>query len=253
MMRLPTPFPEQLIYEVKYSRGHRYLDRCGQTMLDIEDLNLGWLAGEATPSGCTMFQIDRNLHCSFDSYSMRVVQVESENTDEFESAFRQVFPLILRDIGAGSIARLGVRFILLFAVTSIEEGESRLKQAGLFTVASSLTSALAGSIKNQQLILRCEDEAGVGARLDLGVVTREKAEMPAEVLKIIPSRLSKHQRELLTRKFEETNRYRKDPRFSIRLDLDIYREEPESDDYLAFWKSANTTKDKVLALLGAGT
>ena len=45
------PFLDSLTFEVRYAFGQTYLDRCGQTLVDIERLGTGWITGDVNPNG----------------------------------------------------------------------------------------------------------------------------------------------------------------------------------------------------------
>ena len=62
----------QQILEVRFERGYRYLDRCGETMLILEEL-LGeqtgavWMTGETKPTGARLICPDLNVVIAFDA------------------------------------------------------------------------------------------------------------------------------------------------------------------------------------------
>lgn len=73
-----TPFnPTQFFFAVRFDQGYRYLDRCGEAVIRLEDtLDRGWIPGETIPTGGQFHNYSLGLWTQFNSSLLTVVQYE---------------------------------------------------------------------------------------------------------------------------------------------------------------------------------
>src|SRR5579863_6636799 len=73
-----TPFLDTFIFQVTFGAGYTFLDRCGQTMVDIERARPEWLASTATPmSGVMTNEVLRtNLAFNWDRFEIHVLRFQ---------------------------------------------------------------------------------------------------------------------------------------------------------------------------------
>ena len=64
-MKFKRPFLDSLSFEVRYAHGHLYLDRCGQTMVDIEKRYEGWAPGQIDVNSGAIEKFDDNFNVQF--------------------------------------------------------------------------------------------------------------------------------------------------------------------------------------------
>jgi hypothetical protein len=64
-----TAFSEsRLSLTIRFDQGYRYLDKCGETMIRLEDsLPEGWLPGPIDPNGALIQNFAMGLHVRFNS------------------------------------------------------------------------------------------------------------------------------------------------------------------------------------------
>src|SRR5438876_41905 len=75
------------VFEGRYERGYRYLDRCGDAMLVLEDLlptetGKVWMPEEIAPGGAKLKCPELDLSVAFDSYRVVVDQDPADQPAE---------------------------------------------------------------------------------------------------------------------------------------------------------------------------
>jgi hypothetical protein len=243
------PFQEQAILEIRYLKGYRYLDRCGETLIEIEEKLPNWVPSEISPTRGVLVDMDNNLTLSFDCAAFNIKQEDREGTERLAENAKALIKIVFSNFGISNLNRIGARFIYRRAVTSIEEGENLIRKMELVSVSGRLTSIVPRKLTRQNHTLTFE-ENNVGYRLILKTVERIRGEFPPELLKISPHMLPKNQREQLLRKMQSESTYRNDPRFAVYLDMDAYHiDPPEGTDPLTFFIEAeNFVRTKVVTL-----
>jgi hypothetical protein len=73
-MKWPKPFLQKIVFELRYAQGHRYLDRCGETFIEIEDRVPGWVPQEVTPSSGALIHLEKEILFNFNSYKLGLSQ-----------------------------------------------------------------------------------------------------------------------------------------------------------------------------------
>ena len=67
----------QQILTVRFDQGYRYLDKCGEAMIRLEEvLPPGWLPGQIDPNGAVMHNFALGMEVRFNSQWLTVVQAE---------------------------------------------------------------------------------------------------------------------------------------------------------------------------------
>lgn len=248
-MKNTTPFLENLTCEVVYAGGYRYLDRCGQTMLDLEALDDGWIPGEVTPASGRMHQLTHDRVLDFNTRSMSLAQEESDDEKGFLTTAARAFGVIRANLGLEVFVRLGIRYQYLLAAESSEEAEKGLARLKLVSPSDALTGLFGNQIDNRAFTFGREATGqSEGLRMEVSVVRREKGRVPPSLLKTHPRKLPKNQREALLARLQEFEQFRKDPRFAIAVDLDVHWQEPEEVALESRFETASAWKQQALGL-----
>ena len=78
-MARPKPKVHERVFEARYERGYRYLDRCGDAMLVLEDVLTAetgkvWMPEDMTPKGAKLKCPELDLEVFFDTSRLAVIQ-----------------------------------------------------------------------------------------------------------------------------------------------------------------------------------
>ena len=251
-MKWPQPYFEKIVFELRYAAGYRYLDRCGETLIEIEERLPGWIPQEIKPSGGQLVNLDKDISFSFDSYRLNASQENPKKTDDFQEQVASLTDIICKNLGLSSYIRIGVRFYFLFPADSIEQAEKLVHQTNFVSISPKLIETFGPSVRAQKHIIIFED-GNEGRRIEFGGVRREEGKVPPQLLSVEPRLLPKGQREALVKKLQETKRYGEDPRFALQFDVDNYEREPESFNVRAFIeRHEEFIREKLFRHVGGG-
>jgi hypothetical protein len=245
-MKWPKPYFEKVVFELRFAHGHRYLDRCGETLLEIENRLPEWFPQEISPSRGALVNLSKDMVFSFNSYKLDASQDNPKETKDFRQQVALLTDIVCNNLGLSTFIRLGVRFFFLFPAASMDHAEEMVRQACVATVSPKLLELCGGTIRAQKHIYIFEN-GNEGRRVEVGGVRREEARLAPQLLSIEPRNLPKGQRETLLQKLQETKRYGEDPRFALQVDVDNYEQDPESFNVPAFIeKHEEFVQDKLL-------
>jgi hypothetical protein len=235
MAAQPNLILDDIYFQIRYSFGHTYLDRCGQTLVDIERAFPGWIPGEITPSAGKLINPKEDLSAAFgpDSFT-----ISAKKPDADLSIFRKhasgLWKTIKSNLGLSELVRIGVRFYFLQPRKSMEDSEEALARSTLnIKVPDSLSNYTLTTRHMITILVRehCE------YRVELRGITRTESLPPVELLSVNPRILSKGQRDARIEIMKRREAYMKDPMYAILLDVDCasYDVEPDirPDEYIS--------------------
>ena len=249
-MKWPKPYFDRVVFELRYARGHRYLDRCGETLIEIEEKLPGWVPQEISPSRGSLINLEKDIQFNFSSYKLDASQNNPKTTVDFRDQVAPLVDIVCKSLSLSEFIRIGVRFYFLLAAQSMEQAEEMVRSTNFVTLNAKLVENLGPNIKAQKHIVIFE-HANEGRRIEFGAVRREEGKLPPELLAVEPRLLPKGQREAFARKLEQTKRYGEDPRFALQFDIDNYEREPESFNARAFIeRNEDFVRQKLFPLLG---
>src|SRR5215213_5985905 len=91
--------PHQLVATIRFIQGYRYLDRCGETLIRLEQtLAEGWIPTETTPASGTMKNDLLGMVVGFNSGSMTVQQSEFLSFEHFRDQTCKVYETLWRTL-----------------------------------------------------------------------------------------------------------------------------------------------------------
>lgn len=249
-MKWPKPYFEKIVFELRYARGHRYLDRCGETLIEIEEKLPEWVPIEITPSRGSLVNLSKDISFNFNSYKLDASQDDPKKTAEFVEQVAPLVDIVCKNLSLSEFIRIGVRFYYLLPTDSMENAEKMVQQTNFVNIAQKLIEACGSNITAQKHIVIFENE-NEGRRIEFGAVRREEGRIPPQLISADPKVLPKGQREALLKKLQETKRYAEDPRFALQLDIDNFEREPESFNVRAFIeRHEEFIREKLFPLLG---
>lgn len=251
-MKWPKPFFQKIVFELRYAHGHRYLDRCGETLIEVENRAPGWVSQEVTPSNGALMYLDKEILFNFNSYKLDAVQEDPKDTKVFREQVALLADIVCRNLGISRFIRIGVRFIFLYPATSMEEAEEMVRRSNVATPSPRLLQVCGSALHAQKHIFIFQD-GNVGRRIEIGSLRREEGRLGPELLAVEPRNLPKGQREAFIRKLHETKRYSEDPRFSLQVDIDNYEYDPDTFSAPSFVeKHEEFARNELLELLRSG-
>jgi hypothetical protein len=249
-VKLSKPHFEKLVFELRYAKGHLYLDRCGETLIQIEQKLPQWIPQEINPSGGLLANLDKDISFRFDSYRLGATQENPKTTTDFQEHVAPLIDIVCKNLLLSEFIRIGVRFFFLFPATSTEHAEEMVRQLNFFNISPNLKETCGPTITVQRHIVIFENE-NEGRRVEIGGVRREHGKLASKLLEVEPRLLPKGQREALSRRIQDTKRHEEDPRFAMQLDIDNYERQPESFNFRAFIeRHEEFIRDKFFKLLG---
>lgn len=212
--------------QIRYAFGHTYLDRCGQTMVDIERMLPEWIPGEVKPTGGNLVNAKDNFSAVFgnDAFTL-TAQNPEDDLDLFVKHAGVLWKAIRANLGLDELVRLGARFQYLQPRKSVEDAEKGLKSAELNVQLPPTLSDFVLSVRGVVIVL---ERASHEYRVELKGITRTESIPPVELLAVQPKLLSKGQKAARLEMLKRRAQYAKDPMYAILLDVDCVRYSPDS-------------------------
>jgi hypothetical protein len=208
----------QQVFEARYDRGYRFLDRCGEAMLILEEMlpaqtNKVWMFDEATPNGTKLKCPELDVYVVFGMQHLAVDQnwVESENAPDFVQIAQLVYSTLTARFDIKQITRLGFRRMHLRVTDSVEEAEAESVRA---TPLSEWPAVPAEGLKliASEATVVVEDDEGSGYRLGTKPISRIDAPLQADPRLRTPPRLqNKDQNRVLIEQMRRLSNREKSP------------------------------------------
>lgn len=247
---------QKIVFEVRYKQGYRYLDRCGETMIDAENKIKGWIAGEAAPTGGRMVNTTENMLFSFNSSKLDLSQHYADINDykNFVNYSIKFFDLVSKNLGLKEYLRFGLRYWFLYPVDSAQIGRELLHKSHLFGDDKNVEGIFGKKVKDKSVVIVLEEE-GKGARISLalalnkGVDTEIEQSTPTPT--IPPHKLPRGQKEAVIKQLKKSKKSAEDPDVAILLDIDNYINCPQAEHMDVFIKeSIAFTEANVIKVIG---
>lgn len=229
------PILKTLVFEIRYSSGHLYYDRCGQTLQDIENNLVGWVGGIPDINTGSLQRIDKEYNASFGGikYDFTANNAGKEETEIIAKDISSLWRIIQANLGMEDFVRVGCRFYYLIPTESTEEAEDRLKASELTIKFPESFFQNDNKIKNRHIITVITN-GDIEYRIELNAVTRTEGMDVSSLLRSDPRLLPKGQREYRVEALKRAKAYSRDPMYAIQLDIDCAQYEPESVNVIKY-------------------
>lgn len=246
MPRRSEPVLRQRIFEARYERGYRYLDRCGDALLILES-SLGdltgrvWLPGEMVPTRAQLKCPDLDLTIGANAQSMSVDQVASDELPcPFEEIAATALATIIGRFDLREMRRFGFRRIKLLPVATdaLKDAEAlSLKVSPVEHWFVPEDASFEARAFEHQVRYELPDR-----RKGLSVATKPFAKTGTSIevderLSWPPHHLPEKQRQALLEQLRRQKKREHDPEAGIVIDIDYYWMWPEkganAKDFLA--------------------
>jgi len=228
---------DHLTFEARYSFGHLYWDRCGQTIYDIESNVDGWFGSKSENNIGRLENPEKRMIVVYNDsrYNLFVRKPDKLDIDTISKELHNTWKIIKSNFGLDEFNRLACRFQYLLPTKSVEESESLLKRADLNVISPEYVKDSDFDIKIRHLITTFEKE-DLEYRVELKGVTRSEAIDPSNLYKGRPEALPRKQREYRLLKEKQFREYSANPMYAVLLDIDCVKYDPEELDFIDFYK-----------------
>jgi hypothetical protein len=132
---------------VRFIQGYRYLDRCGECLIRLEDtLDEGWIPVETSPTSGTMKNETMGLTMTFNSEGMNVRQAEYLEFETFRDQSCKAYDILWRLLAIERISgpTLRVWYQKGFDENQEDDAEQYLLTMGLYQTDQRLLQAMGG-------------------------------------------------------------------------------------------------------------
>lgn len=222
-----TPSLDNFAFEIRYSSGHLYLDRCGQTLIDIEQECDGWMTGDVSPNSGNLERPDKWYGLSFNNHHFVFVsnRAYKNNIEDTADECSKIWKIIQANLGIDNYIRVGFRLHYILATESIEESEILLKNSDFNVKLPENIKEPDYEIKTRQIVVIVK-KGNVEYRIELSGVTRMEALPPTDIMKVNPKTLSRNQRKFRLARLNQLKEYSANPMYGVHLDIDCVEMEP---------------------------
>ncbi len=229
----------KVVCEVRYKQGYRYLDVCGQTLVEIEKSMEGWEAREVQVQSGRLENAGVSMEFVFSAANAALTQNTRlddeqvawiEDDEPFKKHAHVLFSKIIDAVQPTAFTRRGIRFIDLRGVEAVPDGLKLLQQSPILRLGQGQAEKILDRrVVGESIVLRAEDETR-GTRIGVGVYRRSKSVFTEEFSPedIAQARMRPPHTEG-TGQVEKMKDYAKwrheiqrDPKIAIVVDLDCY-------------------------------
>ena len=222
-------FLDLLVFEIRYSFGHLYWDRCGQTILDIETGCNGWFSVRDEKNVGRLENPEKGITLIFNDnlFNFSISKPNTANLDEIKRDLSKTWKIVRANFGLEEYDRLACRFYYLKPTKSIEESEKLLEKSELnIVVPDSLNDAQYDL--NVRHMIGIFQKKGMEYRVELKGITRAEGVNPSTLVAKRPSAMSRRQNEYRLAKLKQLSDYSKNPMYAVMLDIDCVKVNPDS-------------------------
>jgi hypothetical protein len=137
----------QLQTTIRFVQGYRFLDRCGETLIRLEQtLAEGWIPVETTPASGAIKNDLLGMVATFNSSGMTVLQREFVSFEHFRDQACKLYETLWRTLELENINAPGMNVVLQkgFRDGVIEEAEAYVRRLSLCTPRPELLAFMDG-------------------------------------------------------------------------------------------------------------
>ncbi len=235
----------QNVFEARYERGYRYLDRCGDVMVILEEAlpsksnNSVWMPDDARPTGARMKCPDFNLTVVFDTTRLVVDQNPVDKKCSFDDISQYIFGTIYSKFNINTIIRFGNRKYYIYPADSVDDAKKHsVKKAPMKSWPVNELDDM--KLRQCQATTIFEKpDSSIGVSFSIKPVSRVESPIKIdERLRIAPHLLPKGQREALIEQLRRQQQREKEPVAGLMVDVDYYWVKPEETSVKVFLEKA---------------
>ena len=221
-------FLDLLTVEIKYSYGHLYWDRCGQTVLDIETQCDGWFSARDEKNVGRLENPEKSMNLVFNdsSFNFSTKKPDELDNDLIVEEVQKLWKIIRANFGLEEYNRMGYRLHFLKPTSSVDESEILIKNSELNVSIPDQLKDPHYNLKVRQVIT-IFDKEDIEYRVELKGITRSQSIDPSGLYTGRPETLSKDQKKYRLLKMKQLKEYSANPMYAVMLDIDCANYNPE--------------------------
>lgn len=235
----------QNVLEVRYKQGYRYLDRCGDAMVILEEAlpiisdNKIWMPEQMAPTGARMKCPDLDLTLVFDASRLCLDQNPADISCPFKEIIQYALDTIAAKFSIKTLIRFGNRQKFILAKDSVEDAASlSLKLTPLNKWPISELEDMSHRSYDATCVLENTDRSK-GLRFSTGPIYMIGAPQKInELLKKPPHLLYEKQREALLDQLRRAKQRKEDPVAGLEVDIDYWWINPEEASIETFYEKS---------------
>jgi len=120
---------DSVSFEVRYAFGYTYLDRCGQTIVDVERTLEGWVPGDTSVQSGTLAHPATGASVQFSPDRFVFTSTSPNDVDGMAISAASVWDIVRLNLGLTEWVRIGCRFQYLLPKASPEEVDKAMLRA----------------------------------------------------------------------------------------------------------------------------
>ena len=247
------PILVQNVFEVRYDQGYRYLDRCGDAMIILENAlpqiseQKMWMPDEMKPTGARMKCPELDLVLVFDTYRLCLDQNPAEVDCPFNVISKYAFDTIVSKFDISQITRFGNRKRYILAVDSVEQAESlSVKKSPIQNWPKMNSEEL--NIKSYDITSVYENDSRTkGIRFSMSPTFKVDAPLKLDPrLTKAPHLLEKGQRAALINQIKRQKEREEHPIAGLGIDVDYWWLNPDQDKIDDFFEGSEKQIQEIL-------
>jgi hypothetical protein len=219
----------QSVFEARYELGYRYLDRCGDVMIILEQAlpkitnNKIWMPEEIQPKGARMKCPELDLTIEFDTYRVCVDQNPVDKECAFEQISKYIWNTIISKFEIKGATRFGRRKIYILPTDSIENSDKlSVNKAPFHNWLDSVSTDLKPRNCEAATTLENKDRSK-GVKFSISPVFKLEAPLNIDKrLTVAPHLLPTGQREALVEQLKRIRQRQEDPVAGLMIDIDYW-------------------------------
>jgi hypothetical protein len=239
------------VLEIRFDRGYRYYDRCGEVFLILEDVltketDKLWMVGEVKPQGAVLRCPDLDAVVVLDAKQVIVEQEPIVGGLNFIHACRTVWVVVETRLGITDITRVGSRRKHTVVTDTFDEAEAlAVKHSPVSAWTPGEDADLKATGAGVTGMFTTDDQKR-GVRVEVGAVMKIGTPLQIdERLKVPPHFLREGQHKALIAQLQRRKELEKNPDTGMVIDVDVFELFPEKFQVEAFLQAAHLQDERI--------
>ncbi len=138
--------PTQFSFTVRFVQGYRFLDRCGEAIVRLEDtLDKGWIPGEVVPTGGQLRNFALGMEARFNTESLTMTQTEFLSFEHFLDQSCKTYEILRSTFEIKHILSPVLRVIYQVGFPELDSAEKFVRDLQLGSPNTDLLGAVGGT------------------------------------------------------------------------------------------------------------
>lgn len=245
---------DSVSFEVRYAFGHTYLDRCGQTIVDVERTLEGWVPGDTSVQSGTLAHPASGASMQFSPDRFVFASTSPSDVAGLAATAAAVWDIVRLNLGLSEWVRIGCRFQYLLPKASSDEVEKAMLRAPMRValVPSSKGEVLQwpeGFQQTQQQPSVTFERGGVQYRVGMMSIIRTEGVSTSTLVATNPRLLPRNRRQARLDAIRARQQYERNPTFALHFDIDCFTEDPDAVNARQFILDQHAEAKKFLFLV----